>query len=75
MREDHVAGRGATPGPAREDRHEHTDDLASIQASDPIADLIARLAAAANAGWPVKLDGHAVRVRALPGGFAVARRP
>jgi hypothetical protein len=43
---------------------------------DPIADLIARLEAAAAAGGPTSLGGRArVRVRRVAGGYAVERGP
>lgn len=75
MREDHVAGRGATPDRAREDRQHYSAELARHQAADPVRDLIARLDAAAASGGPVTLDGRQpIRARAIPGGFALERR-
>lgn len=35
MREDHVAGRGTNPDPAREDRHGHSAELSPSPATRP----------------------------------------
>ena len=76
MREDHVVGATLPGRPTREDRRDYTADLVPHQAPDPVRDLIACLDAAAASGGPVMLNGREpIRARAIPGGFALERRP
>ena len=76
MREDRVAGRGATPNPASEDRLQSSAEASEGQAHDPIAALIATLEHAATCCRQVPLaSGRAVRVRAVSEGYALERRP
>ncbi len=72
--EGQIAGRGATPRPANEGQRNYTADPAKSPV-DPIAELIAKLNAAAASGGTLTLDGgENLRVRRVPGGFAVGAR-
>ena len=56
-------------------RSVNTPNPASTTAVDPIADLIARLAAAADTSSPLSVGGRVgVLVRRVPAGFAIERR-
>ena len=77
MRGDHVAGRGATPNPARENRWQNSAGLAATEALDPIRRLLDLLdTALARRGAITLPDGRAVLVRPVTDGcYAVERRP
>ena len=50
-------------------------DRAEVPARDPIADLISRLdAASTGCGMVPLLDGSAVQISRVAGGFAIAKR-
>ena len=69
-----LRGRAVTPEPTGEESRNYSANLSENEVSDPIADLLARLAAAADRGTPLSLGRRAtVRVRAVPGGFAITR--
>ena len=65
LREDHVAGRGATPNPAREDRRDYSADLSRTETTDTIRQLLDLLdgAALARHGTIPLPGGRVVRVR------------
>ena len=66
LREDHVAGRGVTPNPAREDRRNYSADLSTTETTYAIQQMLDLLDGAA-------LARHgAIR---LPGGRVVRVRP
>ena len=75
LREDHVAGRGATPNPAREDRRDYSADLSRTETTDPIKRLLDLLDAALARDGAICLPcGRVVRVRPLADGcFGVER--
>ena len=75
LREDHVAGRGVTPNPAREDRRDYSADLSRTETTDPIRRLLDLLDAALARDGAIRLPGgRVVRVRPLADGcFAVER--
>jgi hypothetical protein len=75
MREDRVVGAALAGRPTCEDRQEYTAEPASHQTLDPIRGLIKRLEAATASGGSVTLNGRAIRVRVISGGFALERRP
>lgn len=69
-----LRGRAVTPDPTGEDGVEHSGFHAEPKDQDPIAALLARLAAAAATGAPMSVGRRArVTVRRVPGGFAVER--
>ena len=78
LREDHVAGRGATPNPAREDRRDYSADLSRTETTDAVRQLLDLLdgAALARLGAIRLPGGRAVRVRPVHDGcLAVERQP
>ena len=60
LREDHVAGRGATPNPAREDRRDHSADPARAEATAAIRRLLDPLDAALVRRGSIRLPGGCV---------------
>ena len=66
LREDHVAGRGVTPNPAREDRRDYSADLSRTETTYAIRQLLDLLDGAA-------LARHGT-IR-LPGGRVLWMRP
>ena len=77
LREDHVAGRGATPNPAREDRHDYSADLSRTETTYAIRQLLDLLDAALASHGAISLPGgRTVRVRPVHDGcLAVELQP
>lgn len=71
MREDHVAGQGWRPGPARE---HSAAPLDSQHQADPILALLARIEAAIAREGLIEVDGRTLLVRPISGGYALGER-
>ena len=76
LREDHVAGRGVTPNPAREDRRDYSADLSRTETTDAIRQLLDLLDGAAWPAMAIRLPGGPCAGAAVADGcWAVERRP